>query len=308
LEGIVVDPKKIKAIIEWPVPKDVADIQSFMGITVYYRRFIEGFSKIAYPITSLQNKGTKFNWSQKCQDSFNQLKELVTSVPILKVEDPDRDFTVCVDAIKEGLGGVQTQVGHVICYKSRKLKEHERNYVTHDLELATVLHALKMWQHYIMGRNFLLLTDNSGVKYLFNQLELNARQAKWLDFLSEFEFKVRHIKGKENKVVDALSHRIHGLFEININREESDLEQRIKMTGVNDGNYTNMMAELQNSVTNSDELDISIDKEGLLRFKNRLYVPDSIELKLTILDEVHKKPYYGHPGYQKTITTLKKLF
>jgi hypothetical protein len=71
-----------------------------------------------------------------------------------------------------------------------------------------------MWQHYIMGRKFLLLTDNSGVKYLFNQLELNARQAKWLDFLSEFEFKVRHIKGKENKVVDALSHRIHGLFEI----------------------------------------------------------------------------------------------
>jgi hypothetical protein len=80
------------------------------------------------------------------------------------------------------------------------------------------------------------------------------------------------------------------------------------MTGVNDGNYTNMMAELQNSVTNSDELDISIDKEGLLRFKNRLYVRDSIELKLTILDEVHKKPYYGHRGYQKTITTLKKLF
>jgi hypothetical protein len=143
---------------------------------------------------------------------------------------------------------------------------------------------------------------------MFNQLEHNARQARWLDFLSEFEFEVRHINSKENKVVYALSHRIHGLFEININREESDLEQRIKMTGVNDGNYTNMMAELQNSVTNSDELYISIDKEGLLRFKNRLYVPDSTELNLTILDEVHKKPYNGHPGYQKTIKTLKKLF
>jgi hypothetical protein len=118
-EGIVVDPEKIKAIMEWPVPKDVADIRSFMGITGYYRRFIEGFSKIAYPITSLQKKGTKFNWSQKCQDSFNKLKELLTSAPILKVADPDKDFTVCIDASKEGLGGVLTQEGHVICYESR---------------------------------------------------------------------------------------------------------------------------------------------------------------------------------------------
>jgi hypothetical protein len=92
--------------MEWPVPKDVVDIRSFMGITGYYHGFIEGFSKIAYPITSLQKKGTKFNWSQKCQDSFNKLKELLTSMPISKVADPDKDFKVCVDASKEGLGGV----------------------------------------------------------------------------------------------------------------------------------------------------------------------------------------------------------
>jgi hypothetical protein len=161
-EGIVVDPEKIKSIMEWLVPKDVADIRSFMGITRYYHRFIEGFSKIAYPITSLQKKGTKFNWSEKCQDSFNKLKELLTTAPILKVADPDKDFTICVDASKEGLGGVLTQEGHIICYESWKLKEHERNYVTHDLELAAVIHTLKMWRHYIMGRKFLLLTDNSG--------------------------------------------------------------------------------------------------------------------------------------------------
>ena len=113
-EGIVVDLKKIKAIMEWPVPKDVENIWSFMGITGYYHKFIEGFSKIAYPITSLQNKGTKFHWSQKCQDSFNKLKELLTSAPILKVADPDKDFTVCVDASKEGLDCAITQEGNVI--------------------------------------------------------------------------------------------------------------------------------------------------------------------------------------------------
>jgi hypothetical protein len=226
----------------------------------------------------------------------------------LKVADPDKDFTVCVDASKEGLGGVLTQEGHMICYESQKLKEHERNYVTHDLELAAIVHALKMWRHYIMGRKFLQLTDNSGVKYLFNQPYLNARQARWLAFLSEFNFEVRHIKGKENKVEDALSRRVHGLFEINISRAKSDLEQRIRMAGINDANYTKIMTELQNSTANSDKPDLSIDKKGLLRLKNRLYIPDSAELKSTILDEVHKKPYSGHPGYQKTITTLRKLF
>ena len=104
--------------MEWPVPKDVVDIRSFMGITRYNHRFIEGFSKIAYPITSLQKKGTKFNWSQKCQDSFNKLKELLTSAPILKVAELDKDFIVCVDPSKEWLCGVVTQEVHVICYES----------------------------------------------------------------------------------------------------------------------------------------------------------------------------------------------
>jgi hypothetical protein len=122
---IIIDPKKIKLIMEWPVPKDVADIQSFIGITRYYRRFVEGFSKIAYPITSLQKKGINSNWSKKCQDIFNKLKELLTTAPILKVADPYKHFTICVDGSKEGLGGILTQEGHIICYESQKLKERE---------------------------------------------------------------------------------------------------------------------------------------------------------------------------------------
>jgi hypothetical protein len=115
-----------------------------------------------------------------------------------------------------------------------------------------------------MGRKFLLLTDNRGVKYLFNQPDLNARQARWLAFLSEFDFEVRHIKGMENKIADALSRRVHGLFEINICREESDLEQRVRMTCIKDVNYTKIVTELQNRTTNSDKPDLSIDKKGLL--------------------------------------------
>ena len=121
-----------------------------------------------------------------------------------------------------------------------------------------------------MSRKFLLLTDNSGVKYLFKQLDLNARQAIWLAFLSEFDFEVRHIKGKENKVAYTLSIRVHGLFEINICRAESDVEQRIRTIGINDGNYTKMMAKFQNSITNSDKPNLSIDKKDYYDLKNRL--------------------------------------
>ena len=105
-EGIFVDPKKIKAIKDYPVPKNVTDIRSFMGITGYYRRFIEGFSKIANPITSLQKKGKKFDWNQKCEDSFKKLKMLLTTTPILRIADPNKDFIVCTDACNDGLGGV----------------------------------------------------------------------------------------------------------------------------------------------------------------------------------------------------------
>jgi hypothetical protein len=108
-----------------------------MGITRYYRRFIENISKISFSITSLQKKGIKFVWSQKCQESFDQIKEQLTTTPILKVVDPYKYFIVCIYASKEGLGRVLSQEGHMISFESRKLKDHERNYVTHDLELAS---------------------------------------------------------------------------------------------------------------------------------------------------------------------------
>ena len=112
---------------------------------------------------------------------------------------------MCTDACNDGLGGVLTQEGHAISHESRKLKIHEKNYATYDLELAAVIHALKMWQHHLIGRKFILMTDNKGLKYLLDQPNLNARQARWLAFLSEYDFDIQHIKGKENKVADALS-------------------------------------------------------------------------------------------------------
>jgi hypothetical protein len=183
-QGITVDLENMEVIRGWPTPKNISEIGSFMGLAGYYRIFIKSFSKIAHPITSLQKKGIKFEWTTKCEENCNLLKEFLTSAPILKITYPNENFVVCTNACKEGIGGVLTQNGYVISYESRKIKEHERNYVTHDLELATIIRALKMWRYYLTGKKFELRTYHSGLKYLFEQPTLNDRQTRWMEFLS----------------------------------------------------------------------------------------------------------------------------
>jgi hypothetical protein len=122
-EGIAVDPKNIRSIEGWPIPRNVSEVRSFMGIAGYYRTFIERFSNIAHSTTSLQNNGVIFEWTHDCEIIVHHLKRLIISAPILRIVDPNEDFIVCTDACKEGLGGVLIQNGHVIIYASRKLKE-----------------------------------------------------------------------------------------------------------------------------------------------------------------------------------------
>jgi hypothetical protein len=136
-----VDPSKVEAIMEWPVPTNVTKVYIFMGLAGNYRRFVKGFSKIANPITKLQKKNKKFVWTEKCAEAFQRLKKLLTTTSILKVPDIDTDFLVCIDTSKEGLGRVLMQDERVIAYISRKLRRHEENYATHDLELLAIVYV-----------------------------------------------------------------------------------------------------------------------------------------------------------------------
>jgi hypothetical protein len=131
----------------------------------------------------LQRKEKKFQWIEECESNFQRLKQLLSSAPILKIADPNKDYVVCTNSCKEGLGGVLSQEGFVVCYESRKLKEHEKNYATHNLEMETIIHALRKWRHYLMGNRFELRIDHNGLKYLFDQPTLNARKIRWLEFL-----------------------------------------------------------------------------------------------------------------------------
>ena len=145
------DPSKIEAVSKWNRPMNVSEVRSFLGLAGYYRRFVEGFSKIAMPLTQLTRKSHKFEWTEACEKSFQELKQRLISAPILTIPADSGGFVIYSDASKQGLGCVLMQNGKVIAYASRQLKDYEQRYPTHDLELAAVVFALKIWRHYLYG-------------------------------------------------------------------------------------------------------------------------------------------------------------
>jgi hypothetical protein len=149
-KGVVVDLSKIAVVSKWQSPKSVTEICSFLGLAGYYRQFIENFSKIAKPMTELLKSSVPYVWSDKCEASFQEVKTRLTTTPVLTLLDASKDFVVYCDASRQGLRCVLMQGGKVVVYASRQLWKHEENYPTHDLELATVVHALKIWRHYLM--------------------------------------------------------------------------------------------------------------------------------------------------------------
>jgi hypothetical protein len=206
-DGVAVDPSKVQDVIEWKQPQSVTDIRSFLGLARYYRRFIENFSKIAKPMTELLKNGVKFEWSQACEEAFQTLKDRLTTTPVLAQPNIHKNFDVYCDASRVGLGCVLIQEGQVVAYASRQLKRHEENYPTHDLELAAVVHTLKLWRHYLLGNHCNIYADHKSLKYIFTQSDLNMRQRRWLELIKDYDLEVHYHPGKANVVADALSRK-----------------------------------------------------------------------------------------------------
>ncbi|GJX99844.1 putative reverse transcriptase domain-containing protein [Tanacetum coccineum] len=206
-EGIHVDPAKIESIKDWTSPKSPTEIRQFLGLAGYYRRFIEGFSKIAKPMTKLTQKKVKFEWGDKQEAAFQLLKQKLCSAPILALPEGSEDFIAYCDASKKGLGAMLMQREKVISYASRQLKIHEKNYTTHDLELRAVVFALKIWRHYQYGTKCIMFTDYKSLQHILDQKELNMRQRRWLELLSDYDYDIHYHLGKANVVADALSRK-----------------------------------------------------------------------------------------------------
>ena len=211
-ESVSVDPQKIEAIVNWKPLTNVSEVHSFLGLACYYRKFLEGFSKIATPLTKLLKKDQKFKWSDTCRHNFEKLRQRLTTAPVLALPSRKDDYVVYNDASRQGLGCVLMQDGRVIAYASRQLKKHEQNYSTHDLELAAVVFALKIWRHYLYGVPCQIFIDHKSLQYIFTQKELNLRQRRWLELIKDYDCTIEYHPGKANVVADALSRKLEGSY------------------------------------------------------------------------------------------------
>ncbi|XP_052187885.1 uncharacterized protein LOC127798391 [Diospyros lotus] len=301
-KGISVDPTKIVAMTNWKQPWSVTEIKNLLGLAGYYRKFVEGFSKIATPLTKLTRKGVKFDWNKRCKESFQTFKDKLTTAPVLAMPNGSRRFMVYTDASRNDLGCVLMQHGRVIAYGSRQLKNHERNYPTHDLELVAVVFALKIWRHYLYGEKFKIFTDHKSLQYVFSQKELNMRQRRWMELLEDYNCTIQYHPGRANVVADALSRKettcMAGMMVAEWKLVEAFSLMTVGVISRGNSAYAaslmlqpKLMDQIRQAYSEDCRIKMWVDelgqakkpefevRENIIRFQGRIYVPRVRELR-----------------------------
>ncbi|GKC07401.1 putative reverse transcriptase domain-containing protein [Tanacetum coccineum] len=306
-DRIHVDPSKIESVKNWKTPESSTKIRSFLGLTGYYQRFIDNFSKIAKPLTLLTQKNKTYVWGDEQDEAFRILKEKLCNALVLALPDGSDDFVVYCDASKQGFGCVRTQRGKVIAYASRQLKKHEKNYTTHDLELGAVVFVLKIWRHYFYGTKSVIYTDHKSLQYIFDQKDLNMRQRQWIELLSDYECEIKYHPGKSNVVADALSikerlkpRRVHAMsitihsgLKTKILEAQSEASKDLKAP-------TEWLRGLERHFKQRHD--------GEIYFFDRIWIPSVGGVRKLIMDEAHTSRYSMHPGADKMYYDLRDLY
>jgi len=283
------------------------------------------------PLTQLTRKDQPFSWTDKCEECFEEMKRRLTTASVLAILDTSKKFEVYCDASYQGLGCVLMQDKRSMAYASRQLKVHEKNYPTHDLELAVVVFALKTWRHYLYDSQFQVFNDHKSLKYLFDQKELNMRQRRWMEYLKDYDFELLYHPGKANVVVDALSQKrmhisamnvkelelIEKLRDMNLGMQLSEDSIRCSVLRLNG----DVLGTIRDQQKNDAKLQqfvswIGIEKgkeyrmgsDGILRFRDRICVPRNWRLRKQIMEEGHKSRLSIHPGMTKMYQDLKQSF
>ena len=211
-KGVAPNPEKIQDVLDWPKPRDVKEVRQFLGLTGYYRRFVKGYANIALPLIELTKKGVPFEWSEACELAFDKLKRLLTESPILGYPRDEGALYLDTDASNFAVGAVLSQVQDgqekVLAYASKALSPAEQNYCTTRRELLAVVKFTTHFRQYLLGRPFVVRTDHSSLRWLVHMKDpMQGQFSRWLEILSEFNFKVEHRAGVAHGNADALSRK-----------------------------------------------------------------------------------------------------
>lgn len=331
-EGIHMDQNKVQAIRDWPQPKNVKEVQQFIGLVNYYRRFITGYAGILHPLFALLKKGKEFDWTKECEEAFIGIKKKVTKAPVLVQHDAEKETTIETDASDYAIGMRMTQPGpdgkpRAVAFHSRKLIQAELNYDIHDKELLAIVVAFKVWRVYLEGAQHTIIvkTDHKNLTFFTTTKELTRRQARWAETLSQYDFKIVHCKGTENGQADALSRRPdyelqgktvepailrqnsdgsliynHQVLAATIELTEDPLIQKIIKATKTDKIIQEM---LENSADNEN---LSTDERGLVYLRNLIYIPEP--MRTEIIARHHDDPMHGHMGTEKTAEAISRNY
>jgi hypothetical protein len=340
-KGISMSEKKVATIQDWTPPKKVKDVQSFLGFANFYRRFIEGFSKVCRPLTELTKNTTQYIWSEECQQSFDLLKRKFMQAPILVHFFPNRPTIVETDASDFALGAILSQEVtkedgsglHPVAFHSRKFKPAEINYDIHDKELLAIVVAFKEWEHMLKSTEseITVFTDHKNLEYFATTKVLTRRQARWAEHLAEYDFKVVYRPGSKNVKADMLSRHWDnapkegseapqmsffrpGQLVINtaivsgvrvVSLKGTFIERLKKAAQVDKDWQATKRAVLNQDPKVAPQFEVHGE---LLLYENRWVIPNDPDMRLAILEENHDSKVAGHFGQHKTYEKMTQNF
>ncbi len=334
-KGIHVDGRKVEAITKWAAPKNIKELQGFLGAANFFRRFIQRFAHITLPLTALLKKDAVWIWGEAEQAAFEALKRALSTAPVVRPPDYSKPFVLYTDASDIAVGAVvmqdHGQGPQPVAYMSRKHSPAERNYMTREKELLAIVEALREWRHYFAGKEVTVFTDHDSLRYLMTQtLPLTGRMARWLEQTQEFDLKIGYVPGKANVVADALSRM-----------QLDDAVQEVQAAGIQLAFSTDpvrlaavtlvaadaSMLDAIKAAYRSDAMARAMRKQlaaaqsdckyaeqqGLLYFTEgeghaRLYIPTGRNLRQRVIAEHHDAGFAGHLGMRKTQERLERLF
>ena len=332
-DGVKVDPEKTKVVRDWATPSTVKELQAFLGLSNYFRKFIQGYSAMVAILTTLTGAKTPWEWTPAHQEAFQRVKEALLNPPVLKLPEFGKPFTLISDASEQGTGAVLVQDDHPIAFFSHKYAPTEKNYTTTEQELLGIVLACKAWRCYIEGADTTFVSDHNPLTYLQTQPNLSRRQARWMELLAMFSYRWQYKPGRLN-VADPVSRNpalaVLGIMSILavITRRQTRqaLEQAQEYADYEEQHSHHPLptsaAEVNPIIPaiikaygeddwyrlEKNTASLTRTLEGLWRKGDRVAIPDADGIRERILEAMHDAPLSGHPGVERTTELISRFY